>query len=124
MQAPTTSIDVGWYKFGSYPGAEGTAVIDGHFGPWLRGGGSVFDNLGSLQKGDLIYVDDERGKTVTFVVTGSQVYDPNANDALVFTSHDDKSHLNLVTCGGDWNDTTQSFAKRLVVFADKQESSS
>src|SRR5712691_8554465 len=46
---------VGWYQYGPYPGAQGSAVIDGHLD---RPGGSpaVFWKLRSLHIGDSIMV--------------------------------------------------------------------
>lgn len=121
MEAPVGPHAVGWFKFGSHPGASGNAVIAGHYGQWKNGEGSVFDNLHSLSKGDTIYTEDERGAAVAFVVRDSRVYKPDQPAADVFFSNDTGAHLNLITCQGTWNNTQQSYSMRLVVFADKIE---
>ena len=120
MVSPEGPFNTAWFKLGPYPGENGSAVIAGHFGHWKIGVGSVFDNLSKLVKGDKIYIVDEKGKTVTFVVRESRVYDPVADASIVFNSNDGKAHLNLVTCEGTWLPDQKTFTNRLVVFADKE----
>lgn len=120
MEIPSGPKNVGWYKSGPHPGDSGSAVIDGHYGRWKNGDGSVFDDLNNLEKGDVLYVEDEKGVTITFVVRESRNYDPNADASDVFGSSDGKSHLNLITCEGTWNKDSKSYSQRLVVFADKK----
>lgn len=120
MGAPKGGKNVGWYSAGPYPGDIGSAVIDGHFGRWKNGEGSVFDNLNKLQKGDRLSIEDEKGAIITFVVRESREYDPNADATDVFSSDDGKSHLNLITCEGIWNKVSKSYSQRLVVFTDKE----
>lgn len=120
MEAPKRGRNVGWYSLGPRPGNIGSAVMDGHFGRWKNGEGSVFDDLNTLQKGDRIYVEDDKGITATFVVRESRSFDPNADATDVFDSNDGKAHLNLITCEGIWNKDSKSYSERLVVFADKE----
>jgi len=119
MDAPKTPPLAGWFDLGSRPGEQGSAVIDGHFG-WKDGIPAVFDDLGKLQVGDKIYVEDKNGATRTFVVRRLKTYGENQNAADVFSSNDGVAHLNLITCGGKWNSSTQSYSDRLVVFADME----
>lgn len=120
MDIPKTPNEVGWYELGNRPGENGSAVIAGHYGTWENGQGSVFDELHTLRKGDTIYVEDDTGARTTFIVRESLIYAPNADASEVFTSTDHKSHLNLITCQGDWNSASKSYSERLVVFADKE----
>jgi LPXTG-site transpeptidase (sortase) family protein len=119
MGVPKGPANVAWFDLGPRPGEEGNAVVAGHSG-WKDGIPAVFDDLHKLQKGDKIYVEDDKGVTATFVVRESKLYEPTANATDVFTSHDGKSHLNLITCGGVWDTVTKSRSNRLVVFADKE----
>lgn len=119
MDVPKGPLDVAWYNLGPRPGEVGSAVIDGHSG-WKNGIHAVFDDLYKLQKGDKIYVEDEKGIMTTFMVREFQSYDPSANALDVFSSNDGKAHLNLITCGGVWNEFSRSHSKRLVVFTDKE----
>jgi sortase A len=114
-QGPTNAA---WYDQGPRPGEEGDAVIDGHFG-YKNHIPAVFDNLHALQKGDNLYIVDEKGLTTTFVVRQVRTYGQNQDDTDVFVSSDGKAHLNLITCQGDWNQAQKSYSSRLVVFADE-----
>lgn len=120
MDVPKRPDDVAWYKPGSRPGEIGSAVIDGHFGIWKNGQGSVFDDLYKLQSGDKIYIEDDQGAIISFVVRGSKIYKPDATTIGIFDSNDGNAHLNLITCDGVWNPEQKSYSQRLIVFADKE----
>ncbi|MDP2664469.1 MAG: class F sortase, partial [bacterium] len=75
--------------------------------------------LYKLRKGDIVYIEDDRGAVISFVVRESQRYDPKADASDVFGSNDGKAHLNLVTCEGIWDEGAKSFSQRLVVFTDR-----
>lgn len=119
MDVPKDPNNAGWYERGPRPGEKGSSVIAAHYG-WRGGEAAAFDNLGKLQKGDKVYVEDETGATVTFVVREIRSYDPNADASDVFGASDDKAHLNLITCQGAWDKTQESYSDRLVVFTDKK----
>ena len=120
MGIPKGPADVGWFELGPRPGEDGSAVMAGHYGTWKSGQGSVFDNLHKLLPGDKLYIEDDKGTTIIFVVREIRRYDPKADAADVFTASDEKPHLNLITCEGAWNKVSKSFPQRLVVFADKE----
>ncbi|MFH0831015.1 MAG: class F sortase [Parcubacteria group bacterium] len=111
---------VAWYEPGTRPGEVGSAVMAGHYGTWKDASGSVFDELHTLKKGDKVYVTDKKGASATFVVRESRRFAPDAETTEFFTSQDGKAHLNLITCEGSWNDASQSFSLRLVVFTDQE----
>lgn len=119
MGVPKDPATVAWFELGSRPGEEGSAVIAGHYG-WKDGIPAVFDTLSALQKGDKIYIEDEMGTTTVFVVSELRIYGAYEDASDVFSSNDGKAHLNLVTCKGSWNKNSKSYAKRLVVFTDKE----
>lgn len=118
MAVPKGPDSVAWFNIGPRPGEKGSAVIAGHEG-WKNDIPAVFDNLHALQKGDKIYVEDEKGTTTAFVVRELKTYGEKDDAADVFYSNDGKAHLNLVTCEGIWNKAKKSYSNRLVVFADK-----
>lgn len=122
MDTPKGPDTVAWFELGSLPGEIGSAVITGHYGTWKNGQGSVFDNLHKLQIGDKIYVEDDNGVNITFVVREQQSLEPNADTTDIFSSEDEQSHLNLITCEGIWDKDSKSYSKRLVIFADKEQS--
>lgn len=119
MDVPSAPINTAWYKLGPPPGAIGSAVIAGHVN-WKNNQPAVFANLHKLMPGDKITVQDDQGRIIPFVVRGSRTYNADADASDIFVSNDRKSHLNLITCKGNWNETTQSFSERLVVFADRE----
>jgi LPXTG-site transpeptidase (sortase) family protein len=118
LSAPKGPTTVGWYDLGPKPGGIGSAVIDGHFG-YKNNVAAVFDNLHKLQKGDHIYIVDDMGATITFIVSDSRIYGQGDHDSGIFISRDGKAHLNLITCEGAWNAAQKSYSNRFVVFADK-----
>lgn len=120
MDVPKGPAEVVWFELGQRPGENGSAVIAGHYGPWKSGARSVFENLTELRKGDKVYVEDDKGETISFVVREIRRYDPEADASGVFSSNDGKAHLNLITCDGVWDNVSKSYPERLVVFTDKE----
>jgi LPXTG-site transpeptidase (sortase) family protein len=116
MGVPGSPGTVAWFKLGPRPGDKGSAVIDGHSG-YGSGAAAVFDDLPSLRKGDLLFVEDGKGVLVRFVVRTSRMYDRDANASDVFGRNEGR-HLNLVTCTGAWDAAAGTHAQRLVVFTD------
>ncbi len=120
MDVPKAPDNVGWFNLGPRPGQPGSSVIDGHFGVWKNGKPTVFNKLDKLQPGDKLYVEDETGLVIIFVVVSSRKFDPSADASDVFGSNDDKSRLNLITCDGTWDEAQKTYSQRLVVFTDRQ----
>lgn len=115
METPKTADEVGWFAVGPRPGELGSAVIAGHFDD-KSGNAGVFSDLGLLNSGDVIKVEDEFGQSRIFVVKGNKIYDPGYAEDVFAQS--DLKHLNLITCDGLWEGDKKSYSKRLVVFAD------
>lgn len=106
------------FSLGPRPGEKGSALVIGHFG-WKNGVPTVFDDLNQLRKGDQVLVDDGSGRVIKFAVRELKIYGPDDNAREVFHADDGKSHLNLITCYGVWDETLKSYPSRLVVFADQ-----
>jgi LPXTG-site transpeptidase (sortase) family protein len=119
MDVPKNPDSVGWFELGPRPGNSGSAVIDGHSGIWLNGRETVFNNVKKLRVGDKLSVEDDRGTTISFVVRENRSFKPEADALSVFSSNDSKSHLNLITCE-NWNQASQTYTARLVIFTDKE----
>ena len=116
---PKGPKNVAWFNKGVRPGEIGSAIITGHFGVWLGGIPTVFNNLGKLKKGDLLSINDEKGNVTNFVVREVKSYDQNENVPAVFGAGDQGVHLNLITCMGIWNKILKRYPRRLVVYTDK-----
>jgi len=119
MGVPEKQENVAWFTSSQRPGENGNAVIAGHYG-WKNKRSSAFDNLYKLRKGDRIFVEDEFAETTTFIVREIRRYSPDADATAVFSSDDGNSHLNLITCEGNWEEDSKSYSRRLVVFADRE----
>lgn len=121
MEIPNNIVDVGWFTGSVRPGDKGVAIITGHVAQ-IRGGIltklGVFSGLNELRVGDKLYVLNDKGESIVFVVRESRAYDPTADATDVFTSTDGGVHLNLITCEGTWNPAQLSYSQRLVVFTD------
>lgn len=118
MDVRKSPKEVSWYKRSARPGNAGSAVVAGHYG-WKDGQGAIFNNLHTLKKGDILSVTDKQGNKTKFIVRRSQSYNPDADASTIFQSNDGKSHLNLITCEGEWSNERQTYSSRLVVFTDK-----
>lgn len=118
MDVPPDLINVGWYKFGTKPGEQGSAVIAGHLEGTEDLG--VFINLNKLRGGDLINVRNDRGELVSFAVRETRTYQQDERPDEIFNKTDG-SHLNLITCSGIWDNAKKRYSHRFVVFADKIE---
>lgn len=118
MDVPKKWAHVGWFKEGYKPGAQGSAVIAGHYDTNF-GLPAAFYRLGRLKTGDEVVVEMSDGNRMTFTVTASALYDTRSREESVF-GPDDKPRLNLITCNGVWNEVTRDYSKRLVVFTELQ----
>lgn len=117
MDVPAGSVNVAWFALGPHPGQKGSAVIGGHFGI-NNGIPKVFYDLNKLKVGDKVYIEDDNGQTLAFIVRSIKSFDRDADATPVFTSSDGLAHLNLITCEGLWNQVNDSYPQRLVVFTD------
>lgn len=115
MAVPTNYSDVGWYRFGTVPGRSGSAVMDGHVDNGL-GFSGVFKNLSKLREGESVYVETKGGKRLRFVITDVETYGyKEVPSDLVFNRADTK-RLNLITCGGSWLKSEETYDERIVVY--------
>lgn len=117
MAAPKGLVDVGWYKYGPFPGERGSAVIAGHVDNSLALDG-VFKHLSALKKGSDIYTVTNRGERMHFKVTQIVVYPYDSAPVEIIFNSADKSHLNLITCSGIWSKILKTYSERLVVYTD------
>lgn len=119
MDVPSGTKNVAWFALGPNPGQKGSAVIGGHYGFYeANKGPAVFYKLDQLKVGEKIYIVDDKGDTLAFVVRSIKLFDRNADATTVFTSSDGLAHLNLITCEGVWNKVNDSYPQRRVVFTD------
>jgi len=116
MDVPKGPDEVAWFSLGTQIGETGSAVLAGHTN-WKNNQKAVFDDLDKLKKGDKIFIENTNGKIISFVVREIRIYKADAYAPEVFTSTTG-THLNLITCTGDWDKITKSSTERLVVFTE------
>ena len=117
MATPARLADVGWYEYGTAPGAVGSAVFAGHVDDAL-GLPAVFAKLNQVQIGDDVYVTTKDGTTLHFVVTDSTVYNvANAPVKEIFHEASGERLIKLITCSGTIENGSLSYNDRLVVTA-------
>jgi sortase (surface protein transpeptidase) len=106
---------VGWYQYGPYPGAPGSAVIDGHLD---RPGGApaVFWELRNLHIGDIIMVVNPGEKPLHFRVMNMKYYAPNNAPLQTIFKNTTGTYLNLITCAGQWIPNQHQTTFRLVIY--------
>lgn len=114
MATPGNFTDTGWYKYGTVPGFEGSAVIDGHVDNAL-GLSGVFKNLHTLKAGDEVLVDTA-SSTLRFVVTEVASYAVAEVPLERVFNTKGGAYLNLITCTGDWDRAADQYDRRLVVY--------
>lgn len=119
MAAPNNFTDVSWYKLGTIPGQDGSAVIAGHEDNAISLDG-VFKHLEDLEINDRIYVVDEAGQKLEFKVVEKQIYPYNLSGPELERVFNEKGkpRLNLITCAGHWLPSAHTNDKRLVVYTE------
>ena len=114
VQVPTNYQQPGWFRLGPSPGEVGSAVILGHVDDLE--GPAVFFRLGSLKVGDKVEVSLANGVLAHFKVTNLATYPKTQFPAnQVYSSHG-YSALQLVTCGGAFDDRTGHYLSNVVAY--------
>jgi hypothetical protein len=115
VEVPSTADQAGWFRLGPFPGQVGSAVVLGHVDS--KQGPGVFFSLRSLVPNDRVDVSLASGVIAEFSVTAVATYPKQAFPASeVYTSHG-VSALQLVTCGGAFDQATGSYLSNVVVYS-------
>lgn len=115
MAVPSNFTDVGWYKYGTVPGRQGSAVIDGHVDNGLSLPG-VFKRLTDIKIGDDVYIEDSEGHKLHFVVYDVEVYPYKSVPMDTVFASSMTANLNLITCEGSWVQSGKTYDHRIVVY--------
>ena len=113
VEVPTDFAKAGWCRLGPSPGQMGSSVILGHVDD--RHGPAVFFNLHSLTSGDDVVVVLADGRTEHFAVTSVASYVKADFPRRRIYGAVEHRTLNLVTCGGMFNESTGSYLSNVVV---------
>jgi LPXTG-site transpeptidase (sortase) family protein len=104
----------GWYTASVRPGEDGLSIIDGHVSGKYNDG--IFKNLHKMQVGDKYTVEYGDKSIRGFVVVEVKTLPEKVSAEYLLTKKPDiKKQLNLITCGGKFNKSTQTFDDRVIV---------
>lgn len=116
MDVPDNITEVGWYKFGPSPGEDGSAVLAAHVD--LAGPGrGLFYDLEELEPGDTVTVSYSDGSKGEFEVFARSIYLKTDLPLNTIFSRTGKPVLTLVTCGGGFSRSANSYDSNVVVYA-------
>ena len=116
VEVPSEPAHTGWYRYGSAPGEDGSAVILGHKDS--ESGPAVFARLHELRRGAEVLVTMSDRSVVNYRVDKVATY-PNAQlPAQAVYGGVGPSTLNLVTCGGVY-DASDGYQANVVVFTSR-----
>ncbi|MFZ1258777.1 MAG: class F sortase [Candidatus Saccharimonas sp.] len=120
MDVPKTAYDVGWYTGSSRPNEPGAMVIDGHVQG--VGGGAIFTHLDTLVTGDTVSIIRGDGKQFDYKVVATEKVPLNeVNMAKLLVSADTtKPGMNLITCAGNFSQSSQTYSDRTIVYTVQQ----
>ncbi len=122
IRLPSNIYDAGWYEGSVKPGEVGAVVLTGHAsGPSKPG---IFHDLAELKPGDEIRLETGDGKTYIYYVAKLQAFrDVDPLEPMLATAVPGVPGLNLVTETGAYDTKSNSYNKRLVVYAIQKNSS-
>ncbi|MGH3810977.1 MAG: class F sortase, partial [Pseudonocardiaceae bacterium] len=115
METPQDPAKAGWFTPSPPPGIPGASVIAGHV-TWDQQP-AVFFRLGDLRRGDKVRVSRADGSTAVFAVYRLGQFPKNAFPTKAVYRHTDQPELRLITCGGLYNEETNSYRANLIVWA-------
>lgn len=119
MSLPETPFSAAWYQYGSGPDSlSGSTVLAAHVDDRDYGVGP-FSRIRDAQPGMIISVTDQAGVVHAYSVVAVERI-PRAEVPLdrVFTAVGDPT-LVLITCGGQFNESTRSYSDNYIVTAEK-----
>jgi hypothetical protein len=115
LQVPSSTAVAGWYTGSPRPGTVGAAVIAGHVDS--RSGLGIFFWLRELRPGDRVYVGRADGTMAVFAVTAVRKFAKDLFPTAAVYGPVPDSELRLITCGGVFDRSLESYLSNVVVFA-------
>ncbi len=117
MVVPKEVDEVGWYRYGSAPGAPaGAAVVTGHVDSAEAGAGALFP-LRTVEVGAVVEVTAGDGRLLRYRVVGKETFDKQRLPVERLFARDGAPRLVLITCGGPFDAELASYRDNLVVVA-------
>lgn len=121
VEVPTEWGRAGWFRLGPVPGQRGSSVILGHVDS--ADGPAVFADLSTMRSPDRVDVVLSNDTIVSFEVTDVETY-ANADFPAerVYAGTTRARELNLVTCGGEYDQERGGYQSNVVVFTRRTRS--
>lgn len=124
MAVPDTAMGVGYFG-GPDPAFTGDEVLPGEVGPAviaghvdLNGKLGVFDRLHELRPGDEVFIRQEDGGELTFVITKVEHVDKAAFPTAKVWGNTTVPSLRVITCGGELDRSTGHYRQNVVTYAE------
>lgn len=114
MEIPPAK-EVGWYRFGPTPAQDGSSVLAAHIA-W-NGRNGVFRSLAEVKIGALVTVEYDDGSLTRHVVTEIAQYSKDRLPLDRVFAKAGPAILALITCGGAFNPSLDSYDDNVVVYA-------
>jgi len=104
----------GWFTQSMLPGEKGLSIIDGHVDGKTQDG--IFANLVKIKPDAEVSIEfGDSSKKVFRVLAVDEVEEASAASILFSQNPKVANQLNLITCGGDFNEKTRRYEKRVIV---------
>lgn len=116
VSAPSNVNFAGWYVNSVVPGEAGLSIVDGHVSGRYSDG--IFADLHQLKPGDTFEIEFGNLSRISFEVHEKRQLAATDAAGLLFERNTQiTSQLNLITCGGEYDPSTETFEERLIVVA-------
>ncbi len=118
VQVPPLGRDshAGWYKYSPTPGQLGPSILLGHVDSAKYGPG-VFYRLGDLRQRDRVTVTLADRTVAVFEIERVVQYPKARFPTLKVYGNIDHAGLRLITCGGKFDPSVQSYEDNIVAYA-------
>lgn len=114
VAVPSNVHLAGWFADSVKPGQNGLSIISGHVTGRTTEG--VFNQLGSLKEGDEFEIELGSGEIKRYKVIGTVTVKEAESASYLFSQSPRViSQVNLVTCGGNFDNTADQYEDRIIV---------
>ena len=115
LQVPTSAAIAGWFTGSPRPGGIGASIIAGHIDSYT--GPGVFFRLRDLHRGQKVYITRADGSVVAFRITAVRMYAKDRFPTAAVYGPVPDAELRLITCGGQFDNSTGSYLSNVVAYA-------
>ncbi len=117
LHVPSNTTQAGWYKYGTFPGQTGSAVITAHLNYGKNFTPGVFANLHNAKVGDSIKITDAAGSVYAYTINKMDYVSQNAFPTNEVYGKIDYPGLRLISCAGVYDKSTHRYTQDLIVYA-------